>query len=93
MNSGELLDDFDVVFATVVNQIHVRKNSFSFACKTNRSTFRYLMCIWICGSFGLPPPSQVWAYPLGESLHARKLSFLLWGSGHRQWKTELSTSS
>ena len=56
MHSGKLLDGFDVIFAIVVNQIYIRKNSFSFICKTCQSAFRYLVCIWICGSFGPRPP-------------------------------------
>jgi DMSO reductase anchor subunit len=51
MNSEKLLDDFDVIFATVVNKIYIRKIVLAlYARYTNM--LRYLVYIRICGSFG-----------------------------------------
>jgi hypothetical protein len=55
VNSEELLDDFDVVFTIVVNKIYIRRNSFSFIDKMYQFALRYLVYIWICGSFGIYP--------------------------------------
>lgn len=48
---GKVLDGFDVIFAIVV----IWKNSFHLVCNTCGSAFRYLVCIWIWGSFRTPP--------------------------------------
>lgn len=87
MNSGELLDDLDVVFATVVTQIRVRKNSFSFVCKTNDLPSG----IWCFSGFVDPlrspclprsgPTHWVRGSVLGNVLFSSGVS------GHRQWKT------
>lgn len=65
MNSGKLLDDFDVISAIVVAQITLEKNNFSFICETYRSAFRSLVCVWICGSLGGPPASPSLGLPIG----------------------------
>lgn len=85
MNSGKLLDDFDVIFAIVVNQIYIRKKFFSLTGKTYQSAFSIWCVYGFVGALESPPPqprpSWVWAYPLTENLPVRKCASFVSGAG------------
>lgn len=95
MNSEKLLDDFDVVFTIVVNKIYIRKNSFSFIGKMYQFALRCLVCIWICGSFGISSAIS-WGLDLPTSLRIHMPEYLLLAfsgaSGHMSLLTELRKS-
>lgn len=76
MNSGKLLDDFDVIFAIVVAQITLEKIILALYARHTDPPSDLWCAYGFVDPLAAPLLPQVWAYPLAENLHVRKFAFL-----------------